>query len=516
MVDFPSSVKSLEALNTLALTLQKGNTSSGTSIIVSSGDGIVSPDTTAGTGNVLNLAGGDNTGGLISDTGGDVSITGGGANGGPGGAVVVAGGDSTSVTGGTICLSPGTGPGGDGLVFVTRSGIQMIERVAVPGPAFSAGQGRLWIRDDVPNLLIFTNDEGANTFLAPQGEGVVPNIGIRIYHDVANRSCYSGGATSRELVTGNSSTFTAVTTTSGYHNFDGSTSRVNYGTLDSSQEDIFSGGGYVSALARPESSGEGTPPDDAGRIVSTEGPSSSDGWTIFFTQQTGSLVRFGFKANFSTQDGVWFTDQIFSINEWHLVEVEYDSDSATNNPILTVNGTSYSVGSGLTENLAPSGSYQSDSGNLLFVGDRENGDRSFDGDIESVWAYDRIISSEERTVFSNLFTLRHGTIGTGSGTTLAFTSVQSSGPYAASAGENVIVDVSGGGFEVDLPSTPNADDQIGIKFDNESSNTLTIDGNGNTVEDPVTAVYTATVSVSANGPNLIYQFDANTSKWRLV
>ncbi|NIM50443.1 MAG: hypothetical protein GTO22_14535 [Gemmatimonadales bacterium] len=50
-----------------------------------------------------------------------------------------------------------------------NSAIDMKENTAVPGGAPSSARGKLWVRDDSPNVLVFTNDVGTDTVLGGIG-----------------------------------------------------------------------------------------------------------------------------------------------------------------------------------------------------------------------------------------------------------------------------------------------------------------------------------------------------------
>lgn len=134
MADFPSSGKALDLLSTLGRTLANGNSTSGTSLIVTAGDGIVGEDATSGPAGDVNIAGGDNTGAAGPDDGGGVIMSGGSANAGDGGPVSAIAGDSTSGAGGDVVLTPGTGPTNDGVVRFVNPADTALETTASWGP----------------------------------------------------------------------------------------------------------------------------------------------------------------------------------------------------------------------------------------------------------------------------------------------------------------------------------------------------------------------------------------------
>lgn len=187
MPAFDSSVQALEALNTLAFTLDRGNLTLGTSLVFTSGDGIAGEDASSGAAGAMPIVGGTNTGATGADTGGVASLSGGDANGGAGGAGIVEGGDSTLSVGGNVILQPGTGPGGDGLCSLSRSGIQMISRAAVPGPSMSVGQLRVWVQNSTPTRLIVTDDGSTDHIVGSSQPAVSSTVRVSGFTAVAGQ-----------------------------------------------------------------------------------------------------------------------------------------------------------------------------------------------------------------------------------------------------------------------------------------------------------------------------------------
>lgn len=169
------------AADALSAVLAIGNTTGGTDIEVSSGDSIVGePGSASVGGNVAIVAGAGD-----ADDGGNVSATGGagsgagdggkfvalGGEGGPtgaGGAIEITGGGggATSGDGGAVVITGGTPiSGNQGLVEIAPA-IQMTEVSAVPGAAIQATEGRFWVKDDAPNVPVFTDDGGTDNTLA--------------------------------------------------------------------------------------------------------------------------------------------------------------------------------------------------------------------------------------------------------------------------------------------------------------------------------------------------------------
>ncbi len=132
-----------------------------------------SPDGTDRSGGDVTIAAGNT--GTRNAPGGVLDLSAGNSNGAgsqPAGDVIITAGNqingATGGVGGNINLTPGTSATTtDGIVDLTRSGIQFQEqaaRTSVP----AAGKGQLWVRNDAPSVLVFTDDDGVDTSLGPK------------------------------------------------------------------------------------------------------------------------------------------------------------------------------------------------------------------------------------------------------------------------------------------------------------------------------------------------------------
>jgi len=149
-------------------------------------------------------------------------------------------------------------------------------------------------------------------------------------------------------------------------------------------QNIFDGGGSISAWINPRSDGGG----DLGRIVDkrANGP---NGWMFFVSSQAAgvSIEYFSDRAG----DGRWKTTVQLTLNKWTHVAVVYNSDGDTNTPSIYFDGISQSI----TETGNPTGARTSDVGNDLFIGNVASGSNTFDGLITDVRIYNRALSTEE-------------------------------------------------------------------------------------------------------------------------
>ena len=213
--------------------------------------------------------------------------------------------------------------------------------------------------------------------------------------DAANPKSYSGsGTTISDLVTKTfQGTFTDITVSNGNLNFNGTTSLINMGTLPSSLVDVFEGGGTIEAWIRPESGGV----DSVSPRIADTTDGTVQGWLFYLSDESAGQTRLDFWIHYNGSPNGWeTTDRVITNGEWHHIVLTLDSSSASNDPIYYVNGVKYSIPIGnLTQTNTSSGVLDTDSGNGLYIGNRTGAVRTFDGDINVVKFYDRILTEDE-------------------------------------------------------------------------------------------------------------------------
>ncbi len=154
----------------------------------------------------------------------------------------------------------------------------------------------------------------------------------------------------------------------------------------------------ITAWIKPSTVGEAS----LGRIVEKSQSSGDETTTpgngfIFGVCNDGWLCtsnRLFFLQSFMPTDyGMWSSaSNSLPIGVWSFVAVTYDNSSYTNKPIFYIN----SVVSTRTESNSPSGgTAPDDSAVALVIGNRAPGDRTFNGNIDDVRIYNRILSQAE-------------------------------------------------------------------------------------------------------------------------
>lgn len=131
----------------------------------------------------------------------------------------------------------------------------------------------------------------------------------------------------------------------------------------------------------------GLGPSDQGRVFD-----QVDGCVLRFVPE--DLSRLQFIAPFSTQEGQW-SFPAPSTTTWGLVVITYDASSTANDPVVEVDGSAVTV----TEDLAPIGTRSTPTGAFI-IGNRDGGDRVFDGRIAEAAAWMSILSPGDKAAIA--------------------------------------------------------------------------------------------------------------------
>ncbi|MEK7096321.1 MAG: LamG domain-containing protein, partial [Patescibacteria group bacterium] len=140
-----------------------------------------------------------------------------------------------------------------------------------------------------------------------------------------------------------------------------------------------------------------------GRILDKSNLQSSPNggflWHVCNDSVTCTNTRnLAFTQVFSTASGRWTTpDSSIKLNTWQHVAVVYNKSSSANDPIMYIDGASVAV----TESVTPSGTVDTDSARSLTIGNTLDTTRSFDGLIDDVRIYNRVLSAVEVSALYN-------------------------------------------------------------------------------------------------------------------
>lgn len=170
--------------------------------------------------------------------------------------------------------------------------------------------------------------------------------------------------------------------------FDGADDHVTAGS-DASIDDIFVGGGTVSAWINVTSCCTGT----SARIVSKEvGNSASDGWNVHIDSGGSLSFARGWTTGVGGR-GRWDAGAgSITFGQWHHVAIIYNEDSAANDPLFYIDGI---LKTGITEVDAPSGAAETDAAQTLVIGDTTGFTRQYNGLIDELRLYNRSMTESE-------------------------------------------------------------------------------------------------------------------------
>lgn len=123
-----------------------------------------------------------------------------------------------------------------------------------------------------------------------------------------------------------------------------------------------------------------------------------------------------FAQQFTGDNGQWRTtnDELSAkLNQWVMITITYDNSSASNNPVIYIDGSSVAV----TEFETPTGIADNGTGNEFILGNLNYPDTgyafNFTGKIKDVRIYDRILSAAEITTLYNSGTVNNALVTDG-------------------------------------------------------------------------------------------------------
>lgn len=153
-------------------------------------------------------------------------------------------------------------------------------------------------------------------------------------------------------------------------------------TDHSTIQNIFDGGGSIAAWIKPNSDGEG----DYGKI------GNKVQWSFDLNGETGGKCKLRFVQVASGDDGVWFTTNTdITIGTWNHVVMTYNSATVDVNPVIYVNASAVAT----SETTTPTGTYTSDVGDPLYLGNNAASASTFDGLIDDLAFFDKALSAAE-------------------------------------------------------------------------------------------------------------------------
>lgn len=197
--------------------------------------------------------------------------------------------------------------------------------------------------------------------------------------------------------------------------------------------------------------------DDFGDGSHSYGAISKNDGTHGFQSYIGTSSRFvALRQYFSTADGLWTSPNNSLNTGLNFVTITYDNASASNDPVIYINGQSVAV----TETSTPSGSAVSDAGYDLHVGSSVSGTYSPDGKLLDVRIYNRILSAAEVAELYNARSVTANDNGLVFHATLDGAAGVSNFDGAVLSASNTVVDRIGGAVGVPAGSPVGASDTV--------------------------------------------------------
>jgi len=201
----------------------------------------------------------------------------------------------------------------------------------------------------------------------------------------------SSGTAADSTGNGNTGTVTSGTwTPAGGHNggaleFNGTTTVVNAGS-GATIDDL--GPQSVSVWIYPRSHGEGNNAWIVGKGTGTDLP--TNGWLLGMTNDFTRALRFAVHHNTAHLEYVTDANAV-TFNQWNHVTVTWNGSTAANSVDIKVNGVSQSysfvdVGAGAR---------LTDAAQTMYIGNNSAGSRTFDGFIDDLRVYSRVLSAAE-------------------------------------------------------------------------------------------------------------------------
>lgn len=117
----------------------------------------------------------------------------------------------------------------------------------------------------------------------------------------------------------------------------------------------------------------------------------NDKHKIRLSNESGGAVKVHFHYKWDGDDGSWYTDdRVINFGKWHHLAITYDADSASNNPLIFVDGVSVSI-----TDSTPSGTREDDASSNFIIGGDGGGGDSFEGVITEISVFDKELSIAE-------------------------------------------------------------------------------------------------------------------------
>ncbi len=181
---------------------------------------------------------------------------------------------------------------------------------------------------------------------------------------------------------GHTCTVTGAPWTPRGRDFDGASGLLTVPDATSIQN-IFDDGGTIEVWVNARSDGEG----DEGSIA------DKTRWSFYLANEDTGKVKVVLWCNFDgATNGTWITTSTeVTLNKWVHITLTYNSGATANDAIIYINGAVVA----LTESATPDGTRVTDVGSDLTIGNFSTDAFTFDGIIDEVRLYTRMLNPQE-------------------------------------------------------------------------------------------------------------------------
>ncbi len=184
---------------------------------------------------------------------------------------------------------------------------------------------------------------------------------------------------------------------------------ANYALIDN----IFIGGATVYGVINAVTAGASS----LGRVIEKETSGGASAWNIQTIAGGGGFLGLQFNQVTTGTTGSWRTNAVIKQNAPQIFSIYYNSSTPTIAPLFRVQGIPVAT----VVVATPTGSAVSDTGGVHTIGNRPAGDRGFDGAINNLYIYKRLVAVYESQCMERWLSNMWGTplfgstfIGTGS------------------------------------------------------------------------------------------------------
>lgn len=421
--------------------------------------------------------------------------------------------------------------------------IEHAESSAVPGGLPGAGNGKFWVRNDAPNVPMFTDDAGNDWVLNESGSSAwasntATTVGASSTNTLATpvSALPDGEQTSVEVQIFGVDDADATNTyfrrqLITYYRDGGNTTQW---TVVDSGRDERRGTFPTTLTANLTTSG-----NDVIVNADTTGVTGTINWTVLY------LTREGITAGASTPTQqstniipIVGNDTLGANTAEKYLRIMAPGGTGTTTPGITNTAFLFPAAYGgrmlrvnmicdsdpgsvqfqvyknfeATASISATASSFVDIGGGRFVGgvDFASTD-TFDQDDVLFFSFDPVSANNDASI---TFTLTYDNVTVGAAQVLSWDTTTRTSSFTALSNQKHKYDASSFSGTISMPASPANGDEVYLKNVSSSTASVTLSGNGNNIESPSTYSLVASTTLSGDGASFTYSFDG--TQWFLI